>query len=204
MPVTGVITAAGRSSRMAPDHKLIMDIQGKTLIQRSLESLLPFCEKIIIVTGANHADLEKVLSAIPKVQLIRNPNPNEGMFSSVKTGLNQVLSGSVLFLPGDCPFTPQDLIYRMLKESGDIVAASFKGKRGHPLLFSEKAVHEILCDNHLLNLKQYLQNKTIITVNASTEVILWDIDTHSDLHKARIYFEKIEGGSSHGEDQSVG
>jgi len=204
MPVTGVITAAGRSSRMAPDHKLIMDIQGKTLIQRSLESLLPFCDKIIIVTGANHQAIGKALASYPNIQLIKNPNPNEGMFSSVKTGLSQSLNGPVLFLPGDCPFTPEDLIGRMLKESGDVIAASYKGKTGHPLLLSEKAVREILTDDSVLNLKQYLQTKTVIAVNSSSDVILWDIDTHSDLYKARIYFEKIEGGSPHGEDQPIG
>lgn len=204
MPVTGVITAAGRSSRMAPDHKLIMDIHGKTLIQRSLESLLPFCEKIIIVTGSNHQDITYAMSAFENVRLIKNPKPNEGMFSSVKIGLNQAKDTSVLFLPGDCPFTPADLIERMLKETGDIVVASYKGKIGHPLLLSGKAVNEILGDDSLLNLKQYLKSKTLIAVNASSEVVLWDIDTHSDLHKARVYFEKIEGGSSHGENQPIG
>ena len=192
MPVTGVIIAAGRSSRMAPDHKLIMDIQGKTLIQRSLESLLPFCEKIIIVTGSNHQEIAKAVSSVIHVQLIKNPNPNEGMFSSVKVGLSHTIGTPVLFLLGDCPFTPPDLIERMLKESADIVAASYKGKIGNPILLSEKAVKEILEDETFLNLKQVLKTKAVVAVNASSEVILWDIDTHSDLHRARVYFEKME------------
>ena len=202
MPVTGVITAAGRSSRMAPHHKLIMDLNGKTLIQRSLESLLPFCEKIIIVTGTQ--DLGDFVAAYTNVQLIQNRHPNEGMFSSVKIGLSQASDGPVLFLPGDCPFTPPELIRRMLKESGDVIAAAYKGKIGHPLLLSEKAVREILSDETLLNLKQYCQMKTVVLVNSPTDVVLWDIDTPSDLHKARIYFEKIEGDNPHGKDQSIG
>jgi len=192
MPVTGVITAAGRSSRMAPDHKLIMDIHGKTLIQRSLESLLPFCENIIIVTGTNHQDISQAVSSVSNIKLIKNPNPTKGMFSSIKVGLSQSINNPVLFLPGDCPFTPPDLIERMLKENGDIVAASYKGKIGHPILLSEKAVNEILEDEKCLNLKQVLKTKTVVAVNASSEVVLWDIDTHSDLHRARVYFEKME------------
>lgn len=203
MHVTGVITAAGRSSRMAPDHKLIMDIHGKTMIQRSLDSLLPFCDKIIIVTGTNHNDIQSGIQSHPKIRLIKNPNPSEGMFSSVKTGLNHGLSGPVLYLPGDCPFTPHELIRKMLKENGDVVAAAYKGKHGHPLLLSEKAVQEILKNDDLLNLKQYLQTKTVVCVNSQSDIVLWDIDTPSDLHKARIYFEKIEGDLPYGEDQAT-
>jgi len=191
MPVTGVITAAGRSSRMAPDHKLIMDIHGKTLIRRSLDSLLPFCEKVIIVVGSNAQAIEKETKD-EKVILVRNQDDLNDMFSSVKTGLRQS-AGRVLFLPGDCPFSPPDLIQRMLVAQGEVIVASYKGKTGHPILLSEKAVQAILSDPTLHHLKQYLQSHPLTMVNASSEAVLWDIDTHSDLHKAQVYFAKLEG-----------
>lgn len=191
MPVTGVITAAGRSSRMAPDHKLIMDIHGKTLIRRSLDSLLPFCEKVIIVVGSNAMAIEKETKD-EKVKLVRNQDDLNDMFSSVKTGLRQAV-GRVLFLPGDCPFSPPDLIQRMLVAQGEVIVASYKGKTGHPILLSEKTVQAILNDPTLHHLKQYLQSHPLTMVNANTESVLWDIDTHSDLHKAQVYFAKLEG-----------
>jgi len=193
MPVTGIIIAAGRSSRMAPDHKLIMDINGKPLIQRSLESLLPFCAKIIIVLGSYPSDIIEALKAYPQLSLIPNQEDLNDMFSSVKTGLREALHEQVLFLPGDCPFTPKTVIEKMLMTEGDIIVPAYKGKTGHPLLLSEKAVNEILSDTSLRNLKQYLSKSKLTLVNTSSESILWDIDTHSDLHKARIYFAKIEG-----------
>jgi molybdenum cofactor cytidylyltransferase len=193
MPVTGVITAAGRSSRMAPDHKLIMDIHGKTLIQRSLESLLPFCSKVIIVLGAYPQDILEALKDQEKIEFITNPNDHHDMFDSVKTGLSRCDSDQVLFLPGDCPFASPELIKRMLKTKGDVIVPAYKEKTGHPILLSQKAVVDILHDSHLHNLKQYLQQQPIVRVNTKAESILWDIDTHSDLHKARIYFAKMEG-----------
>jgi len=191
MPVTGVITAAGRSSRMAPDHKLIMELHGKTLIRRSLESLLPFCDKIIIVVGANASAIEKETKH-DKVIRVKNEDDLNDMFSSVKTGLRQS-TGRVLFLPGDCPFSPPDLIQRMLAANGDLIVAAYKGKTGHPILLSETAVQAILNDSTLHHLKQYLQTHPLTLVNATSESVLWDIDTHSDLHKAQVYFAKLEG-----------
>lgn len=193
MPVTGVITAAGRSSRMAPDHKLIMDIHGKTLIQRSLESLLPFCTKVIIVLGAYPQDILEALKDQNKVEFITNQNDHHDMFDSVKTGLSRCNTERVLFLPGDCPFASPELIKRMLKSEGDVIVPAYKDKTGHPILLSQSAVFELLHDPGLHNLKQYLQNHPINRVNTKAESILWDIDTHSDLHKARIYFAKLEG-----------
>jgi len=193
MPVTGVITAAGRSSRMAPDHKLIMDIHGKTLIQRSLNSLLPFCSKVILVLGNYPEEILDALKDQDKVEFIVNPNDHHDMFDSVKTGLSHCESDRVLFLPGDCPYACEDVIQRMLMSDGDVVVPAYKDKIGHPILLSQKAVHEILKDSSLHHLKQYLLEHPLVRINTKTESVLWDIDTHSDLHKARIYFAKLEG-----------
>lgn len=193
MPTTGVITAAGRSSRMAPDHKLVMDLHGKPLIVRSLESLLPFCESVIIVIGAYPQEIIEATQGFPQVRLVHNHEDHIDLYSSVKTGLREVGHGDVLFLPGDCPFSRPDLIRKMIASEGDVIVPSYKGKTGHPVLFSEKAVHEILSDHTLLNLRQYLKKKPLTLVNSKDETILWDIDTHSDLHKARLFFEKLEG-----------
>ena len=43
MKTEGVILAAGRSSRMAGNSKMTMDLGGRTVIQRSIDSLGPFC-----------------------------------------------------------------------------------------------------------------------------------------------------------------
>ena len=59
MPIEGVIIAAGKSSRMEPQHKLTMELQGKTVIERSIGSMRPFCTRIIVVTGFHEDKIRK-------------------------------------------------------------------------------------------------------------------------------------------------
>jgi molybdenum cofactor cytidylyltransferase len=170
-----------------------MDIHGKTLILRSLNSLLPFCWKVIVVLGSYPEEILDALKNQDKVEFVVNQNDHHDMFDSVKTGLSHCETDRVLFLPGDCPYASEDLIQKMLMSEGDVVVPAYKDKTGHPILLSQKAIQEILKDSSLHHLKQYLLEHPVVKINTKTESVLWDIDTHSDLHKARIYFAKLEG-----------
>jgi len=197
MSITGIIVAAGKSSRMAPDHKMIMKLNGKTLIERSVDSLLPFCDRIIVVTGAFHHEIMESLNGKEKVEYIHNSEFEEGMFSSLKTGLKGAPGDRILFLPGDCPFAEDTVIEEMIDIQDDIVVPEYHGKIGQPVLFSSSVAEELLTESHFLTLREFIRYSDPTLVNVECEEILWDIDTPEDYERAERFFCIKEEGSSY-------
>jgi molybdenum cofactor cytidylyltransferase len=192
MGTEGVILAAGKSSRMAGKSKMAMDLNGRTVIQRSIDSLRPFCRRIVVVTGF-HAEAVMVSAGhCPKVLFVHNPDCDKGMFSSLKLGLRHTEAERVFILPGDCPFITREVCEELLQGKGDIVLPAYQGKQGHPVLLSRRAVEGLSEDERYENLQEYIgANKTEIIVVDRPEII-WDIDTPEDYAKAVIYFQMKE------------
>ena len=81
------------------------------------------------------------------------------MFSSLKLGLRQAKGERVFFLPGDCPFVAAEVYEGMLQTEGDIVVPAYQGHPGHPVLFSRRAVDELLEDAQCHTLKAFIDGK---------------------------------------------
>lgn len=82
-----VILAAGKSSRMAGNSKMTMDLGGRSVIERSIDSLRPFCRKVIVVTGFYSGAVMESAGHYREVDLVHNPDCEKGMFSSLRFGL---------------------------------------------------------------------------------------------------------------------
>lgn len=85
-----VILAAGNSSRMGKD-KALLDWHGKTFLGAAIESLLPFTQVVLVVGGENSETLKPVVWA-QSAYLVTNPDPQQGQFSSLRVGLQEVLN----------------------------------------------------------------------------------------------------------------
>lgn len=189
MPIEGVIIAAGKSSRMGSQHKLTMDLKGKTVIERSIGSMRPFCTRIIVVTGFHADKIRKQTESSQDIVLVHNADCEAGMFSSLKLGLRQAKGERTFFLPGDCPFAAAEVYEAMLHTEGDIVVPAYQGHPGHPILFSRRAVSELLEDAQCHTLKEFIDGKGPTIVAVDCPGILWDIDTPEDYAQAQKYIE---------------
>ncbi|MDZ7796906.1 MAG: NTP transferase domain-containing protein [Candidatus Marinimicrobia bacterium] len=89
MKADGIILSAGFSAR-AEGFKPELDIAGKPLLMRTVESMLNFCETIIVVGGHEFERVARILENIPQCTAVKNENFRAGMFSSVKTGVKEV------------------------------------------------------------------------------------------------------------------
>src|SRR5215471_8601981 len=87
----GLILAAGDSARMGRDKALLL-WRGKTFLAAAIESLAPHTELVVVVGGKNSESLKPILYPEPGVYLVENPNPELGQFSSLQTGLREVLN----------------------------------------------------------------------------------------------------------------
>jgi molybdenum cofactor cytidylyltransferase len=194
MGTEGVILAAGRSSRMAGNLKMTMDLGGRTVIQRSIDSLGPFCRKVIVVTGFHSEAVMASARHCPEVEIIfvHNADCEKGMFSSLRMGLRHTEGERVFILPGDCPFITHEVCEKLLQCKGDIVLPAYQGKNGHPALLSRRAIEGLLADDRCQSLQEYISSNKAEIIAVDRPEIIWDIDTPEDYAKAVDYFQAKE------------
>jgi molybdenum cofactor cytidylyltransferase len=143
-----IILAAGRSARMG-SHKLLLPFKGRPLVRWVVEAALASgAAPVIVVVG--HGG-ERVRAALPDGRLIAilNPSYAEGMSTSLKIGLAATpkeVEGALIVL-GDQPLITTNIINTLIAESSAapdaIIAASYQGRQGNPVLFPRQYFAEL-------------------------------------------------------------
>jgi molybdenum cofactor cytidylyltransferase len=182
--IEGLIVAAGKSQRTGKQYKMALDFGGRTMIEKSIESISQFCSKIFVVAGFNSNKLENILRGYRNVEIIFNPKYRDGMFASVKAGLKRISSSRFFFLPGDYPLISTGVYEKMLKVDSEIVVPVFNGRPGHPILFKYSAVAKILNSDYYSNLREFIMANNPEYVEVDCQGIHLDIDTLEDYRKA--------------------
>lgn len=177
--ICGIILAGGESKR-AHQNKMLLKFDNKPLILHTIDSIKPFVDKIVVVTGRYHDELAPMLDG---VEVIYNKDYEKGMFSSVKAGVNAI-EGNFFIIPGDCPFVSKPTFKSLLKE-GDfsIRVPAYLSVTGHPIYFSSKMKDVILNRNLDSNLREIRDEIGYETVEVNDANILNDIDTLNDYTK---------------------
>ncbi|MBN2279201.1 MAG: nucleotidyltransferase family protein [Candidatus Marinimicrobia bacterium] len=189
MTVDGILLAAGFSER-APNFKPALDLCGKPLLVRTIESLIDLCEKIIVVGGHNFVKLSEVVREIPKVMLVKNQNFEAGMFSSVKCGIRHVSARRFFLLPGDQPVVMQKTLELMLANIDNIVIPRYFNKKGHPVLFNSALIPEILTYPNTEILRNYIHSKVVKIIDVDDPGIGMDVDTPEDYQRVLNYYKE--------------
>ena len=119
--------------------------QGKSLIQRAVESALSAGYPVTVVLGAYYQEILPELTRYP-VDHLTNPHWAQGISSSIKAGLTHIIDqhvevDGVLITLADQPhITEQHLakIFQSATDSSTIVATRYQGIDGVPALFPKK------------------------------------------------------------------
>lgn len=179
MKIEGIILAAGFSSR-AGTFKMALDFKGKTVIERTVDSMKSYCSKVYVIGGYKIEIIEEILKNYKDVEVVFNENFKEGMFSSVKTGVKKLKGDKFFLTPGDYPAVNKNTYRILLTLDEDIVIPTFQSKKGHPILMNTQAAREILSSDNYSNLKEFTISKGFSTVEVKDRGILRDIDTIQD------------------------
>ncbi|MGI4020444.1 MAG: nucleotidyltransferase family protein [Janthinobacterium lividum] len=86
---TAVIILAGGSSSRLGKPKQLLEYQTETLIKHAVKIAFTISKTVIVVTGFLHEELKAELENLP-VQFIRNLTWQEGMGSSIQTGIRHL------------------------------------------------------------------------------------------------------------------
>ena len=184
--MVGIVLAGGSSTR-TKTNKLLLEVDRKPLISHTIDTISPFVDKVIVVTGKYHNELSKVIT---NCEIVFNSNYEKGMFSSVLAGINEAIGEDVLLIPGDITNVSSSTMKALLSGTKPIRIPSFNGKTGHPVFISKEFVKRLakesidykLCDF----IAKHYNNVEIIEVNDS--FINFDVDTIEDYNKLRKEF----------------
>ncbi len=170
-----VVLAAGASTRMG-QAKLHMPFGGGTIVGTTVANALAAGLRVIVV-GRPEDERIGGLSG-PRVLVVRNPDPDRGMLSSIREGVSHVRGGRFFFIPADMPF-PGPEVYLALARSDAAgpVIPTCGGRRGHPVLMPSSLIASILKLPDDKPLKSLITDSGPTFLELGDEALLRDIDT---------------------------
>ena len=180
-----ILPAAGRSERFGA-MKLLADLDGEPLLNRTLRSVLEASvERVVVVVAPGALFPGVALLGDHRVRLVTNPDPTRGMFSSIQAGLAAAAGDPVVVLPADMPFVQPGTVAALVDagaRAGRAVVPVHDGRRGHPLVLPGR-----LRDGLLSAPAGTLKDALAALEGASLEVqvgdpgVLRDVDRREDL-----------------------
>jgi len=185
-----ILLAAGDSIRMG-QPKALIKVKNQTLIEFQIEAIRQIGKTPIVILGKNYHEILKALSRIEnKALFVNNPNPDEGQFSSLKLGCENLPRGESAFvLTLDTP-APEPEVWLELErnlESHKVVVPTYLNRGGHPVLLSSSFVEKLrlndipLAEQRLDRQIKKLQPEDVARISVPFKSILVDLDTPEDL-----------------------
>ncbi|MFD4858564.1 nucleotidyltransferase family protein [Streptomyces atratus] len=188
--VAGLLLAAGGGRRLGGQPKALLEHRGRPLVEHAVRVLREGgCDRVHVVLGAA-AEEVRARADLAGCTVTVNPEWTEGMGSSLRAGLG-TLSGTgadaALVLLVDQPGIGADAVARVrsaYRSRTSLVAASYDGERGHPVLFGADRWADVAAgavgDR---GARAYLRahRDAITLVECSDVAQAYDIDTVEDL-----------------------
>lgn len=190
--VSAILLGAGESKRMGA-NKLFLPWGRKTIFEQCLDTLLRSKVKEVIVV-INERIKGKVNGLKDrKVKVVNNPYYRRGMSTSIRMGIKVMDPNSrgILIALGDQPFLKARTINALMKafshQKDGIIVPSFRGNRGHPVIFHRKYEKE------LLKLKGDMGGRSILedhpegvkAIRVKSEGVVKDVDTWKDYRRMK-------------------
>jgi molybdenum cofactor cytidylyltransferase len=168
--------------------KLLADVGGRPLIDRTLGSLLDagLTQVLLVCTGVD-ALRAVPLVRDPRIRVVVNADPDRGMFSSIQAGLVEAgASDPVIVLPADMPFVRASTVRSVLDEAagGDaVIVPAVDGRRGHPVAIPARLSAALCGCAATMSLREALRALGVVPriVDVDDPGILRDVDVPSDL-----------------------
>jgi len=145
--VAAIILAAGQSTRMGGQNKLLALWQGKTLLAHVATAAdASICTKTIVVTGHQQELVADALGDFD-VTIAHNEDFKSGMASSIKTGIQHADANgfeAAVILLGDMPQISTSMIDKIVGADDAIIVATCEGKRGNPVLWPKRYFADLM------------------------------------------------------------
>ena len=191
--VVGVLLAGGTSSRFGEANKLLAELDGESLLRHATRTLFDAgLPDVVAVLGYEAEAVASVLDGLD-VRIVRNPNYEEGLSTSVARGVEAARDAgadAALFLPGDMPAVDPATV-TLLADAyraglGTALAAAYEGRRGNPVLFDAAHFDALLAvEGDTGGRSVLLGSDDGALVETGDPGVVEDVDTTGDLRRRR-------------------
>jgi molybdenum cofactor cytidylyltransferase len=190
-----ILLAAGESSRLGTPKQLLM-YKSKNLLQHTIDLTQTVSLDTVLVLGAYSEEILEQVNTYD-LKIILNMDWREGLASSIRCGLKEVLSlnpetEAVILILCDQPFLTTEILQQLLEKYNDsglpIVHCNYGDATGPPTLFHKRMFP------FLLKLKGHEGAKKVVSQFPDKVALVefsggkWDIDTAGDYEKIILNF----------------
>jgi len=183
--IVAIVLSAGESSRMG-QPKALLPIQGKIFLEKIVSALKETkVGEIIVVLGHDADEIKPKISHLP-VTVVVNKDYARGQLSSLTLALGildpEKTEGALVHLvdhPFLNPALVDEMIDRFYESKKLIVVPRYRGRRGHPVIFSSRLFAELLGAPPDQGAKAVVRAHRDETLEIATEDrgVIVDIDT---------------------------
>ena len=145
--VAGLVLAAGLSSRMQGEEKLLLPYGGDTVVRAAVRAALDAdLTPVVAVTGHRSEEVRRALSGTG-ARIVENPEFRSGMGSSLAAGVRVLareadVEGVAVLLgdePGMRSETIRDAVAAWRASPASVLRTRYLDRPGHPVLFPRDA-----------------------------------------------------------------
>lgn len=187
--VHGIIPASGSSTRMGTP-KALLDADGRSFLERVALALVNGgCASLLVVLrdpGSPLAAMARKIGA----EVVENPDPAEGPVGSLQRGIEALPPDAegCVFCPVDHPLVTAETVAALVAAFRDraakgspppVVAPTWNGTRGHPVLFASGIFPELLEEGLEEGARTVVHRHLdrLVEVPVDDEGVVIDIDT---------------------------
>ena len=198
--VAGIILAAGESTRMGRD-KALLPLGQRSFLEHLAFALVGEVSPLLVILGHHAGEIQQQVRLPSSARIVHNPNYKDGQISSLQTALRslgtQPVAGALMCLV-DHPAVTKGVVHALLRQFQQTPAAillpTYKGRRGHPVLFAARLFDELLSAPLAEGARAVVRahEHEIESVAVDEEGILWDVDRPEDYEAIQQRWKVIE------------
>jgi molybdenum cofactor cytidylyltransferase len=188
--VAGVVLAAGRGKRFGGERaKPCVVVDGRPMVSWVQDAVVGAgLGPIVMVVG--HAASQVRALAAPGVEVVENPDPDEGIASSLHVALDWlaargIVHGAVIGL-ADQPWVSASAWARVAaayEQGASLAVATYDGVRANPVLLAREIWAEALALRGDEGARQLMRRLPVVEIDCTDAGDPRDVDTPADLDR---------------------
>jgi molybdenum cofactor cytidylyltransferase len=151
---------------------------------------------VVVVTGFRAADVSSALNGLP-VNLVHNPEYQQGQSTSIRAGINSLNPGDVhssigsaIFLLADQPQIPVDVIRALVESHGQnmqpiLAPLVLEERRANPVLFDRDTFADLLQLTGDMGGRGIFDKHRVEYLPWHDDILLFDVDKPEDYQRLK-------------------
>ena len=186
--IAGIVLAGGQSRRMGRPKALLL-AHGVAFLERCVDSLAKGgCQDVLVVLNSEDPEVGR-LACAAGARVVQGAGEASEQIDSLRAGLSELSPDVVaaVVLPVDHPLVAADTVAALvrvyLESQAPIVRAAYRGRRGHPVLFSRACFPDLLGQEAAEGARSVIRRYRDVSrdVEVNDRGVVADIDTPADL-----------------------